>query len=71
MSTAGILEKISVLPDEDRSRVAHLLAVPSESPRCVDKATLMSLADCWSKDEADRIERFIEECCENVDASDE
>lgn len=71
MSTAEILEKISALPEADRARIAHLLAVPSASPRRVDRDKLDRLAGCWSAEEADRIARFIEEGCEVIDASGE
>ena len=71
MSTAEILERIAKLPEADRARIAHLLAVPSTMPRRVDRGKIERLAGCWSPEEADRIARFIEEGCEVVDASGE
>jgi hypothetical protein len=71
MSTAEILEKISALPESDRARVAHLLAVPSAVPRRVDREKLDRLAGCWSDEEAERIARFIEDGCEVTDAGSE
>ena len=65
------MERIASLPEPDRSRIAHLLAVPSTAPRRVDRAKLGRLAGCWSREEADRIAGFIEQGCEVTDASGE
>jgi hypothetical protein len=66
-----MLEKITMLPEPDRARIAHLLAVPSTAPRRVDRTKFDRLAGCWSAEESDRIARFIADNCEVVEASGE
>ena len=64
MNATEIIQEIETLPEDERRRVAAWL---SEKRRAERNARLSQLAGCWSKEQADAIERVITDSFEQVE----
>lgn len=64
MNATEIIHEIEALPEVERRRVTAWL---TEKRRAERNARLSRLAGCWSKEQADAIERVIAESFEQVE----
>jgi len=61
------MEKLKGLPHDKLEAVSHYIDSLSSKP----KGRFDDLAGCLSEEEADRLEKAIEESCERVESSNE
>ena len=59
------VEKLKVLPEDKLAAVSHYIDTLSSRP----KGRFDNLAGCLTTDEADRLEKAIEESCERIESN--
>jgi len=65
-----IMEDLKVLPPDKLDEARDLIHQLTEKTLTERKANLMNSAGCLTKEEADELERIIEEGCEKIDERD-
>lgn len=65
-----IVEELKSLPPGSLEQAAKIVHQLKENSQMDLKAGLMSTAGCLTREEADELERIIEEGCEKIDERD-